>query len=65
MLPNIAKSKADAHGRVKSDGFDRESTCASAVSEIVRTRTLGAVHLRFGFEAAMMIPLAIRSGQDC
>lgn len=57
MLPNIAKSRVDP-GHLKTDVYDRE--CASAVSEIVRTRTLTAVHLRFGFEAAMMIPLAIR-----
>ncbi|EDO35289.1 predicted protein [Nematostella vectensis] len=39
---------------------DRGSPCGSAVSEIVRTRTLVGAHLRFGYEAAMLLPLAIR-----
>ena len=36
----------------------RMSACSSVVSE--RTRTLRGVHLRFGFEAAMLLPLALR-----
>lgn len=38
----------------------RMSACSSVVSEMSRTRTLRGVHLRFGFEAAMLLPLALR-----
>ncbi|XP_031573506.1 suppressor of fused homolog [Actinia tenebrosa] len=65
VLPAIgggggSKFKVDSHGRLKDSSYDRESSCASAVSEIVRTRTLCGVHLRFGYEAAMLLTLAIR-----
>ena len=40
---------------------DRQSSCSSVNSEIVRTRTLRGAHLRLTLEAAELLPLAIRS----
>lgn len=40
--------------------LERRSACSSVLSEISRTRTLRGVHLRFGLEAAMLLPLAMR-----
>lgn len=48
--------------RESSDGVlsERRSACSSVASEISRTRTLRGVHLRFGLEAALLLPLALR-----
>lgn len=61
VLPPIAGSSLMPK-RELGDGTlpGRMSACSSVVSEMSRTRTLRGVHLRFGFEAAMLLPLALR-----
>ncbi|XP_068746671.1 suppressor of fused homolog [Montipora capricornis] len=62
VLPPIPSGSSLMPKKEMGDGTssDRKSACSSVVSEISRTRTLRAVHLRFGFEAAMLLPLALR-----
>ena len=62
VLPPIPSGSSLMPKKEMGDGMssDRKSACSSVVSEISRTRTLRAVHLRFGFEAAMLLPLALR-----
>lgn len=57
VLPPIRSGSSIQPKRISGD--ERRSACSS-VSEISRTRTLRGVHLRFGLEAAMLLPLALR-----
>ena len=62
VLPPIRTGSSVTPKRSPVDGVtpDRRSACSSVVSEISRTRTLRGIHLRFGLEAAMLLPLALR-----
>lgn len=62
VLPPIRAGSSLPPKRESGDGVlsERRSACSSVVSEISRTRTLRGVHLRFGLEAAMLLPLALR-----
>ena len=60
VLPPIRHSSSISLNRPKDSSSDRNSTCSSVASEIVRTRTLKGAHLRLGLDAALLLPLAIR-----
>ena len=62
VLPpiNSGSSLPPKRGAIDGMSSDGRSACSSVVSEISRTRTLRGVHLRFGLEAAMLLPLALR-----
>lgn len=61
ILPPIRTGSSVAPKRPAGDGLASErSACSSVVSEISRTRTLRGIHVRFGLEAAMLLPLALR-----
>ena len=62
VLPPIHTGSSFTPKRASGDGMASEgrSACSSVVSEISRTRTLRGIHLRFGLEAAMLLPLALR-----
>lgn len=62
VLPPIHSGSSLNPKMEAGDGIssERKSACSSVVSEISRTRTLRGVHLRFGLEAAMLLPLALR-----
>ena len=62
VLPPIRTGSSVTPKRLPGDAVasERRSACSSVVSEISRTRTLRGIHLRFGLEAAMLLPLALR-----
>lgn len=62
VLPPIRAGSSAMPKRPPADGMapERRSACSSVASEISRTRTLRGIHLRFGLEAAMLLPLALR-----
>lgn len=61
VLPPIRSgSSFTSHKATDGVTTERRSACSSVVSEISRTRTLRGIHLRFGLEAAMLLPLALR-----
>ena len=63
VLPPISFHSPTAT-RSREISSERQSSCSSVSSEIVRTRTLRGVHLRLTLEAAELLPLAIRCVQS-
>ena len=59
VLPPISAGTSTMQNRTEDGRSEGQSACGS-VSDITRTGSLRGIHLRFGLEAAMLLPLALR-----